>query len=77
MLAIAYGGQALTTKVKGIAKYSSRLQQIFGVILLLLAGAIYFQYDTVLQAKLVEKFPGLGSKVEQNLIGTFQDDKQE
>lgn len=74
MLAIAYGGQALTTKVKGIAKYSSRLQQIFGVILLLLAGAIYFQYDTVIQAKLVEKFPGLGIKVEQNLIDSFQDD---
>jgi len=73
MLAIAYGGQALTTKVKGIAKYSSRLQQVFGVILILLAIAIHFQYDTVIQAKLVEKFPGIGTKFEQNLIETFRD----
>lgn len=72
MLAIAYGGQALTTKVKGIAKYSHRLQQIFGVILLLLSVAIYYQYDTVIQAKLVEKFPGLGTTFEKNLIDSFE-----
>ncbi len=74
MLAIAYGGQALTTKVKGIAKYSQRLQQIFGVILILLAGAIYFQYDTIIQAKLVEKFPGLGTAFEQSLVDGFSKD---
>ncbi len=76
MLGIAYGGQALTTKVKGIAKYSHRLQQIFGVILLLLAGAIYFQYDTVIQAKLVAKFPGIGSSFEKGLAGSFTNNKQ-
>lgn len=72
MLAIAYGGQVLTTKVKSIAKYSHRLQQIFGVILVLLAFAIYFQYDTVIQAKLVERFPGIGVGFEKNLINTFE-----
>lgn len=72
MLAIAYGGQVLTTKVKSIAKYSHRLQQIFGVILVLLAFAIYFQYDTVIQAKLVERFPGIGTSFEKNLIDTFE-----
>lgn len=77
MLAIAYGGQALTTKVKGIAKYSQRLQQIFGVILILLAGAIYFQYDTVLQSKLVEKFPGLGITFEKNLVNQFDEQNSE
>jgi thiol-disulfide isomerase/thioredoxin len=76
MLLIAYGGQALTTKVKIIAQYSHRLQQIFGLLLLLLAGAIYFQYDTVIQAKLVEKFPGLGTAIEKNLVHTFSDDKE-
>ncbi len=71
MLGIAYGGQALTTKVKSIAKYSHRLQQVFGVVLILLAGAIYFQYDTVIQAKLVEKFPGFGASIEKNLAGSL------
>lgn len=71
MLVIAYGGQVLTTKIKGIVKYSHLLQQIFGVILILLAGAIYFQYDTVIQAKLVEKFPGLGTGVEKSLVNSL------
>lgn len=73
MLGIAYGGQVLTTKVKSIAKYSARLQQIFGIVLIFLAGAIYFQYDTIFQAKIVEKFPGLGIGFEKSLINTFED----
>jgi len=59
MLAIAYGGQALTTKVRGLARYGARLQQVFGVIIILVAVAIYFQYDTYLQAKLLEFLPVL------------------
>lgn len=59
MLAIAYGGQAVTTKIRRIAPYSQKLQQIFGVIILALAVAIFFQYDTQLQAKLLEIIPAL------------------
>lgn len=73
MLAIAYGGQALTTKVKIIAQYSTRLQQIFGVILLLLAVAIYFQYDTKFQAYLVSRFPVLNSAVEEKILKSLDD----
>lgn len=62
MLAIAYGGQTLTTKVKGIAKYAQKLQQVFGLVILLLAVAIYFQYDTYLQVKLLEVLPAFNSK---------------
>jgi cytochrome c-type biogenesis protein len=32
MLAIAYGGQAATTRVRSIARYSPRLRQAFGAI---------------------------------------------
>lgn len=67
MLGIAYGGQALTTKVKSIAKYSHLLQQVFGVILLLLSVSIYFQYDIVIQAKLLAALPNLSEKLENNL----------
>lgn len=57
MLAIAYGGQALSSKIRSLAKYSFRVQQIFGAIIILLAVAIYFQYDTYLQAQLLLRLP--------------------
>ncbi|QQS60320.1 cytochrome c biogenesis protein DipZ [Candidatus Falkowbacteria bacterium] len=56
MLIIAYGGQALTTKVKSIAKYAKSLQKLFGLIIILLAIAVYFQYDMFLQAKILDFF---------------------
>lgn len=59
MLLIAYGSQYITTKVRAIAPYSARIQQVFGVIVLLLALAIFFGYDLILQAKLVEHYPGV------------------
>jgi cytochrome c biogenesis protein CcdA/thiol-disulfide isomerase/thioredoxin len=60
MLIIAYGSQWITTKVKSIAKYSVRLQQIFGVLILLLAVAMYFQYDVTIEAALTQAFPQSG-----------------
>ncbi len=68
MLVIAYGSQWLTTKVRGLVKYSSRLQQVFGVLILLLAIAMYFQYDTVIENKLTAFFPQ--NSLEQKLTGT-------
>lgn len=71
MLLIAYGGQAITGKVRFIAQYATRLQQVFGVILLLLAIAIHFQYDTLLQAKLISKFPILNGGAESSILCKF------
>lgn len=64
MLIIAYGGQTVTTKVRAIAKYTNFLQKLFGLIILLLAVAMYFQYDLKLQAKILEyyNFPNLEEK---------------
>lgn len=58
MLIIAYSGQYLTTKIRSIAKYLARIQQVFGVLILFLAFAIYFQYDVFLSAKLANVLPG-------------------
>lgn len=58
MLLIGYGSQYLTTRIAGIAKYARVLQQVFGVLILFLAVAMYFQYDLLLQAKLLDLFPG-------------------
>jgi len=57
MLAIAYGGQAVTTRVRSIARISPRLQQGFGVIVIGFAVASYFQYDTLIVAWLTALYP--------------------
>jgi cytochrome c-type biogenesis protein len=57
MLAIAYGGQAVTTRVRRIAAISPRLQQGFGVIVIAFAVASYFQYDTLIVAWLTGFYP--------------------
>ena len=57
MLAIAYGGQAVTTRVRSIARISPRLQQGFGVVVIAFAVASYFQYDTLIVAWLTEFYP--------------------
>ena len=67
MLVIAYGSQYITAKVRWLTKYSVRLQQIFGVLILLLAAAMYFQYDTVIENKLTAFFPQ--STLENKLVG--------
>ena len=56
MLIIAYGGQVLTTKIRIIAQYAKTLQKIFGIIIMAVAVAVYFQYDTVIQAKILNYF---------------------
>jgi len=57
MLAIAYGGQAITTRVRSIARISPRLQQGFGVVVIAFAVASYFQYDTLIVAWLTGFYP--------------------
>ncbi|HSX40833.1 MAG TPA: cytochrome c biogenesis protein DipZ [Candidatus Saccharimonadales bacterium] len=53
----AYAGQTLFTKSRFISRYTGRIQQLFGVIMILTAILIYTNYDTVLQAKLLNTFP--------------------
>jgi len=65
MLAIAYGGQFVTTRVRLLARYTNLMQKVFGVLILALAVAMYFQYDLKLQAKILEyyNFPSLEEKL--------------
>jgi cytochrome c-type biogenesis protein len=57
MLGIAYGGQYVSTHVRRFARYSHRLQQGFGVVVLLTAVALYYQYDTVITVWLSNFYP--------------------
>jgi len=59
----AYGGQKIISKLKGVSRYTGRIQQIFGVIMILAAIAIYTNYDQTLQLKLINTFPSFGNAV--------------
>jgi cytochrome c biogenesis protein CcdA len=54
MLAIAYGGQFARGRVRQMARHAGRLQQVFGLLVVLTAGAIYFQYDVLAYAWLAD-----------------------
>ena len=57
MLAIAYGGQAVTTRIRSVAAISPRLQQGFGAIVIAFAVASWLQYDTLIVAWLTGFYP--------------------
>ena len=57
MLLIAYGGQAVTTRLRRIAPFAPRLQQGFGLVVLAFALASFFQYDTLIVAWLTSFYP--------------------
>ncbi len=63
MFIIAYGGQYISEKVSIISKYSVLLQQIFGVLILLLAIAMYFNYDTKFYSLIFQYFPILNPQL--------------
>jgi len=69
-------GRYLFTKTRVFSKYTGKIQQIFGAIMILTAILIFTNYDKVLQAKLLDYFPSYGNflidlesneKVEQQL----------
>jgi len=57
----SYGGQKIVTNTRFLSQYTGRIQQIFGVILILTAVAIATNYDKVLQARLLDLFPSYSS----------------
>lgn len=61
MLAIAYGGQLASSRVRRIARHAHRLQQAFGVLVVLTAIAMFFQYDTLITVWLSALLPDASS----------------
>jgi cytochrome c biogenesis protein CcdA len=59
MLAIIYGGHYVTQRVRVVARHTQLLQQIFGVLVMLTALAIYLQYDVLVYARIAAIFPSL------------------
>jgi cytochrome c biogenesis protein CcdA len=59
MLAIIYGGQFVTQRVRIVARHAHRLQQVFGVLVVLTALAIYLQYDILAYSWIASFLPAL------------------
>jgi cytochrome c biogenesis protein CcdA len=57
MLAIIYGGHYVTQRVRVVSRHAQLLQQIFGVLVMLTALAIYLQYDVLVYAWISSIFP--------------------
>jgi cytochrome c-type biogenesis protein len=57
MLAIAYGGQAVTTRVRSVARFAPQLRRAFGVIVIAVAAATWLHYDTIAVAWLANLYP--------------------
>jgi len=57
----AYGGQKVIGRTRFMSAYTGRVQQVFGVLMLLTALAIYTNYDKLLQLKLLNAFPSYSS----------------
>jgi cytochrome c biogenesis protein CcdA len=57
MVVVAYGGQAVSTRLRRVAPYAARLQQAFGVIVIAFALSALLQYDAIALAWLGQFFP--------------------
>ena len=57
MLAIAYGGQYASTRVRQLARHTHRLQQGFGVVIVGVALAMFFQLDGPITVWLTQFYP--------------------
>ena len=57
LFAVAYGGQFIATRLRGFARISHRLQQVFGIAVIAFALATYFQYDTLITQWLSGFYP--------------------
>lgn len=67
MLAIAYGGQAATTRVRAISKYAATIQRVFGLIIIAVGIAIFTGVEMRFQAFLIQNYPWLFLNLNLNI----------
>jgi cytochrome c biogenesis protein CcdA/thiol-disulfide isomerase/thioredoxin len=54
-------GSRIFGKMRQLTKYTGRIQQVFGLIMVIAAVLIYTNYDKILQVKILQLFPAYGS----------------
>jgi len=60
MLVIVYGGRNLLNKVPWLTQNTVKIQKAFGVLMILTAMAILFNFDRKFQVYILDKFPNYG-----------------
>ncbi len=60
---VSLGGSVIFAKMRRVNKYTGRIQQVFGVIMIGVALLIYTNYDKTIQLKILEAFPSYGNLV--------------
>jgi len=61
----ALAGNRLFSRSRFLSKYTGRIQQIFGIVMILTALAIFINYDKVLEVKLLDTFPSFSGFINQ------------
>jgi cytochrome c-type biogenesis protein len=61
LLAIGYGGQLVASRLHVLARHGQRVQQVFGVVIVLVAAAMFLQLDASLSAWLTQALPSLST----------------
>ncbi len=60
---ISLGGSLIFSRMRRFTRYTGRVQQAFGVLMIAMAILIYTNYDKTLQLKVLEVFPSYGNLV--------------
>lgn len=63
LFVFSFVGQTLFTRTHFLSTHLGKIQQVFGVVMLLTALAIFTHYDTYLQVQLLNAFPQLNSSL--------------
>ncbi len=69
MLAILYGGKGLLSRVPTLVSNTGKIQKAFGMLMILTAIGIHFNYDRKIQTFVLDAFPSYGTgltKLEEN-----------
>ncbi len=61
MFAIMYGGRELISRVPGLLNNTTRIQQVFGAVMIITAIGIYFNVDRQFQTYILNTFPQYGT----------------
>ncbi|HUI31858.1 MAG TPA: cytochrome c biogenesis protein DipZ [Candidatus Acidoferrales bacterium] len=61
----AYGGRQVVTRTRFLSRYTGRIQQLFGIVMILTAVGIYTNYDRLIETKLLNEFPQIGAALNQ------------
>jgi cytochrome c biogenesis protein CcdA/thiol-disulfide isomerase/thioredoxin len=71
LLCIGYGGQSIVRAARGLSRYSGRIKQVSGGLLVLSAAAFQFQWFLSLQTWLADhaNFGNAGTAIEDRIFG--------